>query len=85
MLLRLIAILFVSAGLMIGMVLGWHLTFASLLLAVNADWVPAIEAALPAPVMDVVVSPVLSMPAWIAAVGLGAIAFLAGLLMPGRG
>lgn len=85
MLLRLLATLFFAAALLIGLGLGWRRDLASMLGIVNAQWVPSLEAGLPAPVWDTVLKPLLGMPAWGAAVAIGAMFLLASLLRPGRG
>ena len=85
MLLWLLAILCFSAAVLIGLFLGWQRTLASALALVNAGWVPALEARVPAPLRDTVLTPILGMPAWGAASAVGVIFLLASALRPGRG
>ena len=85
MLLRLLAILFFSAALVIGLTLGWGRDLGSMLGIVNSGWAPAIESGFGPAMRDALMRPLLSIPAWAASAAIGMMFLLASAMRPGRG
>jgi hypothetical protein len=88
MLLRLLALLFASLGLLIGLVGGWSWTFGAMLGRINArgmasfeDWVRNSWAG----IWDSLALPMFNVPAWTVPVVVGLVFLLAAALRPGRG
>ncbi len=89
MVLRLIGLLFAALGLVLGLTYGWSGSLGALLRRINpgglANFQDGVQQNLPRFVWDGVLSPVLAMPAWTAAVAICVLLFLISAMRPGRG
>lgn len=89
MTLRLIALVFLSLALVMGLWLGWSWSFGEMLTTVNANAVYSlhdfVRRVFWAGAWDALVSPIFSMPAWLAPAGLALVCFAAAALRPGKG
>jgi hypothetical protein len=83
--LRLLAILFFSAALLVGFGLGGERELDPLISAVNKDAVLALQAGVPSVLWDTRLRPLLSLPAWVASLVVGVVFLLAAAPRPGTG
>lgn len=89
MVLKVVALLFLSAALLVALIFGYEWPFGAMVFSINASALNTLQAGIqrhisPA-LWDSLFVPLLSVPAWTAPAAIGAILVLIAALRPGRG
>lgn len=89
MVLKVVALLFLSAALLVALIFGYEWSFGAMVFSINASALNTLQAGIqrhisPA-LWDSLFVPLLSVPAWTAPAAIGAILVLIAALRPGRG